>query len=491
VPHKTLYLKSKTSIVILRQYFLLLLFWGVLIPVHSQNITIKGKAHSSHAGKRITLYTYQDFITKLKVKEATDTVEKDGYFELHMYSKHPQLVFLQIDNYVGKMHVKPDFVYGVLFPEIQESFKQFENTELPVNLSIVGSDTTELNMLILDYERLYNYIFTPQNNEFLTHRKLFKRADTLKVVCDIRFAGIKDLYFINYYNYRIASINASLSRGEKYLINTFILQKPILYKNHEYMLFFEACFANYLSSLGSSNKGLTLYKIINTNANLTQLDEFCLKDPFLQNDSLRELVIIRNLWDLYYHPEFKKESIQSIVSQINTKTKNEEHKLLTDYMLKNFFQMQPGNAAPMFFARGRTGTLESSEKLKGRWIYLNFFSTKNNESLKEMYKIDMLRKKYGDKIVFVSVCLDDSIGAYQLYLKQNPKHNWVIWYNQVGGVRQTARDLYNVVGTEAYFLIDNFGTLSQSPAIPPSKGIEYRLNAIFKPTRKNTKTGIR
>ncbi len=471
--------------------FFSICFLSSVVTVFSQNITIKGKAHLSHAGKIICAYAYQDYITKLKMKMAVDTIDSDGYFELKMYSKYTKPLMIQINNYVGQIHVKPDYVYGILFPEIDESFKHIENAELPVNISIIGHDTTELNMLILDYERLYNYIFTPKNNEFLTHRKLFKRADTLKVVCDQRFAGIKDKYFINYYNYKIASINASLSRGEKFLISNFISNKPILYNNYEYMTFFSACFSNYLNSLGSSKKGLSLYKIINVNASLQQLHEFCKEDPFLQNDSLRELVIIQNLWNLYYNPEFSKEAIKSLVSQINISTKNEEHKALTDYMLASFYHMQAGKAAPFFLARNRAGNIESLEKFKGKWIYLNFFSTKNPESMKEMGKIDLLRKKYGDKVVFVSVNLDDSIGIYQKYLKDNPKYNWPIWYNQVGGLKQTARELYSVVGTEAYFLIDSYGTLALSPADSPSKGIEYKLNDIFKPARKKTKTGIR
>jgi len=467
---------------------ILVLLFGTIF---AQNITIKGKAHSSHINKRIEVYTYQDFITKLKLKETTDTIDKDGYFELKFHSDRIQPVFVQIDNYIGTLYVKPNFVYGILFPEIDEQFKYYENAELPVNISLVGHDTTELNMLIFDYQELYNSIFLAENNEFLTHKKLFKRSDSLKILCDKRYATIKDSYFENYYNFHIASINASLSRGEKALIQTFIVNKKIQYHNYEYMNFFSACFNNYINGIASSKKGTTLYQIINVNASLEQLNDFCRNDQFLKNDSLRELVIIKNLWEFYFNPEFNQPSIEALVSKINVTTKIEEHKFLTDYMLKNFFKMQPGTPAPLFFARNKSAGLESFEKTKGKWTYLNFFSTKNNESLKEMGKIAALRKKFGDKINFVSICLDDSLSSYTNFIKQNPKYDWSIWFNNIGGVKKTARELYNIVGTEAYFLINNFGTLSLSPAISPSKGIEYKFNAIFKPTRKNTKVGIR
>ena len=33
--------------------------------------------------------------------------------------------------------------------------------------------------------------------------------------------------------------------------------------------------------------------------------------------------------------------------------------------------------------------------------------------------------------------------------------------------------------------------LAQSPALMPSEGIEYKFNALFKPRRRNTITGVR
>ena len=76
---------------------------------------------------------------------------------------------------------------------------------------------------------------------------MFKRADTLKKICDKRYQKINNPYFINYIDYSIASINASVSRGENYLINGYIANKPIQYNHYEYMQFFNACFKGYLS----------------------------------------------------------------------------------------------------------------------------------------------------------------------------------------------------------------------------------------------------
>ena len=320
---------------------------------------------------------------------------------------------------------------------------------------------------------------------------MFKRADSLQKLCYSRYAKIDNAYFRSYVIYSIASINASVSRGEHYLINAYITNRPIQYHHFEYMQFFNACFKGYLNTIASQRKGQSLYNIINTKADYTGLLNFVRQDKLLKNDSIRELVILKNLWDFYFSSDFIPEAIESIVSQINLQTKNKEHKKIASTMLAFFNKMQEGSMAPGFSARNKQGTISSLSAYKGRWVYLNFFSTKNIESLKEMPKIAALKKKFGEKIVFLSICLDDSVDIYTNYLKANPKFDWAIWFSNEKSLTKTAKENYFVTGTEAYFLINNFGYLAQSPALSPSQGIEYKLNVIFKIRQKNTKTGIR
>ncbi len=463
------------------------------ISVHffSQNVTIKGKAHTSYKGKLIQLFTLTDFITNIKQKEAQDTIENDGFFEITFHTAYTQPVFLKIDNVTAKLYVQPDFVYGITIPELDPGFDYKNDAELPVNIGIVGNDSTELNALTFDYQNLFNNLFTSKNSRFISRAAMFKRADSLKKICTNRYAKIDNAYFKSYYEYSIASINASVSRGENYLINGYIAGKPIQYTQYEYMQFFNSCFTGYLNTLASSTKGQSLYSIINTKASYDLLTDFLNKDKFLKNDSLREIVIIKNLWDFYYNAEFNPDGIEAIISTINQKTQIQAHKKITGTMLLYFNKMQPGSPAPNLQARNKTGTISELGAFKNKWLYLNFFSTKNSESVKEMPKIAALKKKLGDKIVFVSICLDDSLKTYITYLKTNPKFDWNIWYNYDKSIIKTAKENYFVIGTQAYFLINNFGYLAQSPAPSPSNGIEFKLNSLFKPNRRNTKTGTR
>ena len=483
IPDLTLY---RTITPFFKYFCCLLLF----TQAHSQNIQINGKADASYAGKVIELFSSTDYVTNFRLKESQDTIDKDGYFELSVYSDLVQPLTLKVENVIARLYVQPDYVYGITIPELDQDKNINSDVELEVNIGIVGTDSTELNVLIFDYQNQYNQLFIPGNDRFLSRPQLFRRADSLQKMCDLRYSKISSPYFHNYVTYSIASINTSLSRGEDYLMKKYLIGKPIQYSHFEYMQFFNAATRGYLERISSGRKGQTLYNIINK-GDYRALQNFVQLEKEIPSDSLRELIIIRNLWDDYFKGDFSKEAIAAIISQISTQSKNKEHKKITSSMLSYFNKMQVGSKAPEFSALDRAGKIVSLSAFKGRWIYLNFFSSKNVESMKEMPKIATMKKKFGEKLIFLSICLDDSVAAYKAYLKANPKFDWPIWYNYDKSIPRTAKEAYFVTGTENYFLINNFGYLAQSPALSPSKGIEYKLNVIFKVRQRTTKTGIR
>jgi thiol-disulfide isomerase/thioredoxin len=440
----------------------------------------------------IRLCIYSDFVTNQQLVENTDTVQPDGFFELAFQSDYIQPVTLKIDNLAGSLYVTPDYVYGVTIPPVREERIINKDVELPLNIGIVGADSTELNMRIFDYLEAYNKLFLKEDNRYISRASIFKLADSLQKICDQRFRHVANSYFKSYVLYSIGAINASVSRGEKFLINGYILNKPIQYHHHEYMQFFNACFKGYLNAMASAQPGQSLYKIVNDKASLALLDNFARADQFLKaNDTLREFVLIKNLWDFYYSPDFNRAGVESILTQINERTRIKEHKQVLETMIAYINKMQVGSLAPDFIAKGRDGKPVRLSAYKGHWIYLNFFSTSNTGSLKEMLKIAGLKKKYGDKVSFISVCIDDSIKTYYKYLRANPKLDWLILYNYDRAFKKTAKDNYFVTGNEAYFLISNTGYIAQAPAILPSKGIEYKFNVLFRVKTRTTKTGIR
>ena len=467
-------------------FFAMLTFSSV-----SQNVKLKGKAHSSHIGKAINLLAFSDLITYTQTYEGVDTVDAEGYFEINLQIDHTQPVMLQIDNLVGKLYIQPNFVYGITFPAKDPNKDVRGGGIEDVLIGVISSDNTELNTLIIDYNKLFDKMFEGVDSEFLNRNRIYNKLDTLQLIASWRYKNNKNNYFKTYVEYSIAESNSGVSRRKALLAESYINNKPIQHNHFEYMVFFNAFFKGYLEAYSSTKRNENIHHLINSVTQYKDIDAFVKEDPLMANDTLRELVIIKNLWDYCFDPKAEYDKVLQLIEQVAGTTKNKEHKKILNNILQITYNLYVGQPAPVFEAADKTGKTISLANYKGRYVYLNFFSTKNIGSLKEMPKIADLFKKYGDKVAFVSICTDDSIKTYKDYLKMNPKYTWPILFNNSAAKGSTAYDLYKLKGLPAFFFINQFGTLAQSPATAPTQGFEYKLKALFKPKKKDTKIGIR
>lgn len=479
----------------MQHYFkkiLLIIYLISGIFAFSQNVKIKGKAHPSHKGKAISLLAYSDLITYTRVREAIDTVDKDGYFELELQISKTQPVQLQIDNLFGKLYLQPDYVYGITFPGKDTTLNvRGARDEEVVDIGIISSDTTELNTLIIDFNKVYNTVFQNASYQFINRTRVFQKLDTVKLICSWRYKKNKNNYFKSYVEYNIAELNSNASRSKFFLSSNFLANKPVQYDQYEYMAFFNAFFKGYIEGYSSSKANENIHHLINTTGQYKAVREFVKKDPLMANDTLCELVIIKSLWDYYYSPQFDNGQVLAIIEQFYDDTKIPACKKIAGNILQIANKLSVGSSAPVFAAADRAGKVISLSDFAKRYVYINFFSTKDIGSMKEMPKVAELVKKYADKVVFVSICTDDSLKTYKNYLKANPKYNWTILFNNSSPKGSTAYDQYNVKGLPAFFFINSYGNLAQSPAPSPSQGFEYKLKALFKPKKKDTKIGIR
>ncbi len=457
----------------------------------SQNVKIKGKAHSSHKGKAISLLAYSDLVTYTRVREAVDTIDKDGFFELELQINHTQAVQLQIGNLFGKLYIQPDYVYAITFPGKDSTLDIRGETETNIDIGIISGDTTELNTLVIDFNRVYNTVFQNAANQFLNKTRVFQKLDTVKLICSWRYKKNKNKYFKSYVEYNIAELNSNASRSKTFLASNFIANKPVQQNQYEYMAFFNAFFKGYLESYSSGIANDNIHHLINTTGQYKDVKAFVKNDPLLLNDTLCELVVIKSLWDYYFNPQYDREQVIAVIEQFFEATKIPDHKKIAGNILQIAHQLSVGSKAPNFSASDRTGKTISLSDFNKHYVYINFFSTKNIESMKEMPKIAELVKKYVDKVVFISICTDDSLKSYKNYLKTNPKYNWTILFNNSAPKGYTAYELYNLKAIPAYFFINSYGNLAQSPAQSPIQGFEYKLKALFKPKKKDTKIGIR
>lgn len=447
---------------------------------HAQNVTIRGIA-GAHKGKEISVYLYDDLVTYSQSKIDADTVDERGNFELQLAVKKPQVALIRANRLVGKIYLQPDFIYGIIFPPADSTRFIAGGTEQSVDL-IVNGDSTELNARIIDFNMLFDEFWQKHYKAFVA-KKMHRELDSFQLQVNKRYEKVKLSYFKTYVDYSFALINENTGRHRAFLAKRYLFDKPIVYDNYEYMEFFNQYFKQYLQKQTTTKNGNLILDAINSQADYRHLNELLKADPVLKNDTLRELVAIKGLFELYYVPHYSKDKIRDMFAQVSSLSSIPAHKKIVFNILRNIGNLLPGTKAPDFeLLNIKRDTLRLSD-YSSRYLYLNFFASWCTDCIEQFKKQEMLRKRYGDKLHFVSVCVDEDTNAFKAFIKQNPRFNWA--FLRMGANKEVLSN-YNVSAVPVYYLINPQGNLVQSPALKPDEGIERKFDELLKIKRQKT-----
>jgi peroxiredoxin len=449
----------------------LLLVFGEF-AVTGQNITIKGLA-SPHKGKEIAVYLYEDLITYSQIRMDFDTVDSKGSFELQLSITAPQLALIKVGQLSGRIYLQPNFTYGIIIPAVDTSRFLASGTEQSIDI-IINGDSTELNARIIDFNNRFDEFWQKHYKSFLSKR-LHHELDSFQIQIYKRYEKVKLTYFKTFVDYSFALMNENSGRHRNYLAKKYLFERPFAYGNYEYMEFFNQYFKQYLEKQTVTKNGTLILEAINDQGNYKHLNELMKSDVLLKNDTLRELVLIKGLYEMYYQPKNKKEKIKEMLEQVNGLSTIAPHKKILFNILRTMNNLQAGSPAPQFTLLNAKRDTVKLIDFDNRFVYLSFFSAKSVECMEEFKKQETLFTKYGDKIYFVSISTDEDSNAFKNFVKQNAKYKWTF----LRGDKKTVQ-AYNAGTVPAYFLIGMQGQLLQSPAQKPDEGIERKFKELLK-----------
>ena len=470
---------NELYLIMLKKLTLIVFCIGFISTAQAQNVVIRGYADKFHLGKQITAYTYDDLITYTKLQRAIDTVDQKGFFELKFDISSPTKVELVISNQTGNMYAMPFNYYAVVFPKPDSLYDLNPNAEYPAELGFIyknKNDTTEINSLIINFNRQYRDFFVDNYQYFVAKKGYYKKLDSFMVSTMKQHELNKLSFFKTWLEYTFAEMNEEALRDRYLLAKTYLLDKPVLYENFEYMKFFNVYFGHYLKMKASQKKGANIVDIINKDADFRILNDNLKGDPILKNDTLRELVIIKCLFEMYFSPEFKRENIRTMLEFAASHTPINYHKKIIDNMLKQILRLSPGSNAPEFTLKNNKSALFSLKDVRGKFVYLDFMASWCLPCLQEMKEIADMKKKFGDKVTFISISVDENEEDFKKFLEKNPKYDWIfLWY----GNDKSVKKKYNVKAIPTYYFINPEGRLVNSPALTPRQGFEGILHQLF------------
>lgn len=454
------------------------LFIGWTNTPLAQNVIISGTAEG-YKGMQIGLYAYNDLLTYREIGQDSMIVGEDGTFTLKMNTDMVQRVFLRSGKNKAHLYVTPGGSYEVMMPLPDPGEYRNPEVEQVVNLGWKFRDTTDLNALIIHYNRMFETYYVENYQYFITARGAAV-IDSFRIMAKKRYKNIDNPYFQDYIDYNLALMLANMTRFEQVVYYEYLGKRPVQPHHYEYMELFHNAFKKYLSQKANAKGGEGIYPAVNDYPSIASLMEILSRDKLLKNDTLREMALLKGLKDLYHDPGFKRENVLQLIDQLQETSAVSQHRLMAENVLRSYTRLTVGSKAPVFELPDQDGNMVRLTDFKDKYVYISFYKSDCAECMPELKAITDLKKQFGNKIAFISISLDESIETMKEFRKKNPKYNWTFLY---GGDAAKVKEDYSVKATPAFFLINSFGKLAQYPAQSPSQGVEVKMKELTKRRR--------
>ena len=427
-----------------------------------------------YKGKFARLYVYDDYITYTEKELTSARVGLDGKFELWFTVSETQYAFIRIDNEIMDVYVEKDKKYKIDFPPPTQN-KGATNPLSERNyrkLRMLENDSSSLNLAVLKFNKLYDN-FLLANKELLVRRgmndkkMLHDRLATFRDNVGEEFPVSVSEYLREHILYSIAQLEQTTMTGDDKLFKDY-LEKPFLEKNYEYMRFFHQYFEKHLEQFRLSEKGRGFADAINNFSGLDKLNEVLNGDDKLHNKIMREAVLIDGLIQLYNNPDFKKDKIAKVLDALSQQAATPYLKTAAANAKAFLTRNQTGTLAPDFDIRSHNNQLTSLKDFAAKYIYLQFTDVSCLQCNSETKTVADLQKKYGDKVQFVTITINNDFEETRDFVKRNA-YNWTFL---IAGDNHKVLEDYNVKSVPEYFLIGPTGKIIQSPATRPDRGID-------------------
>ncbi len=458
------------------QLLVALLFLCVSTITASTTV-VKGNA-SEFKGKELVLFTYSDYISNKKEQIGFTTINKNGAYNFEFDVKETKKVFLKIEDKTTSFFIQPGEVYNINL-SYSETLNKGRVYDKQLSLSFSFPVPTELNQQIVKFNRKFDdfilenrVLFEKRNHSIEPKIKAFK----LKILKESEKSNSD--FLKNYIKYSIAvtqnSLDVSYKKSDSKnpqnlkakLYLEYLHKKPILYYNPEYNNFYKAFFKGEMKRLSLKVDGFDISKAINDKASYYSLLKALRNYSFLMTDESATYFMLNGLLEVSRDKYFTKENIIKILKDIKSTSKYPEHKNIANNIIEKITKKKfgAGSSAPNFSLKNKDNEDISLSTFKGKPVYINFWTNWSIPSQKEMKIMQVLHKKYKNKIHFISICADNDFSKMTHFLSKNPAYKWTFLH--VGNNTSVLSD-YQIATFPLYVLIDSNQKIIKYPAGRP------------------------
>lgn len=429
---------------------LLLLFVSfTCFALHSSEVVVKGKI-VGFSDSQIAAYLTKDYITFSQEKIAISKIE-DGNFHLSFSITETQKLTLTVEDKSASIYVEPGQVYNInlSYNEELNAGKIYDKT---LSIRLPYPTTTGMNELIASFNNDYDRFF----QRYYTKIFLGAAAKEVQAFADsiLEVEKYRKVDFAkNYALYSTANLLDISGVPDKKLKEDFLNGKAILYKNPEYMSFFKQLFNERFRQFAISTQGVEMRKAIMLEEDLKKTLSLIQKGENLSSTGLAELYLLNGLFEDYHIKTIDQKSNKKMLEIMAKDGQTAESRLVAQNILSKLSLTRVDSKAPEFTLKNSKGESVSLSDFKGKYVYINFWSSWSVPSLKELNVMKVLYPKYKDKVEFISINMDDDGNKMDKILKEN-NYPWPFLHYSYDF---NLKEKYQVKTVPSYYFINKSG----------------------------------
>ena len=463
------------------------LLWGYG-HADGANVKITGRS-VDYAGDSLAFFSYSNMITFNEKEIASCLVGDSGVFECTLTLEEPRLIFSHLGVYNCFMYAEPGMVYEIRLPQkrqksmADEANQFFEETSVHISLKVTGTTgdfavpgkDEELNFLIHafnDYFYPYYYKFAVNAyTDRIDQKELKDAVENLQTT----FKDIRSPFFLAYMDYRIGLLNHYGNQvSSQRIMEDFFLDKPVRYQNPAYMELFNEIFNGFFVQFSKKHPKRNLPVILNRDKDYSGLNEILVRDASLRNDSLRELILLKEFYDGFFDQKNIRSSMLQLLDSLQINTSIDLHRNMVREIMLEITRLLPGYTPPDFALYDHDSTLVHLSDFRGEYIYLSFCNSFSYYCIKEYEYLKILQQRMQGQVRILTILVDDSFQSMQELMKNN-SYPWTFLHfsNQPQVI-----DDYDIQTYPSYFLIGPEGKLILSPAPSPAENFEATFRQL-------------
>lgn len=448
---------------------------SILMTLHVHGIgdvTIKGYFPGAE-GETIHLMTYEDLISRHQLRLSSAKIDDNGNFEFATSINESRLLFFRVFNGKNYLYAAPGESYQVEYEKLVINNPEHDESRLfrqrSFNVTIRGIDNRgdDLHGLIMQMDDM---VATFLEDEVAGRIRTSHRAsmEQFKQQVNAVFGGDLNPFMEDYVTYYLAYLKRSLNvRGFNALFHHYVKDLPILTNHPLYVDFFRSMFDNYVFSGSRSIRMHQLETAVNEYADFEKFMELLAQDELLQDDALRELVLLISIDRMFAMPDFLNSRLRLILEQASKKSRVPEHRIIAANIIRKHSRgFHEGAIAADFQMSDAAGNVVDLQSFRDSHVYLFFWAGWCPLSMQSVSSMETIAEEFDEQLEVVGVLVDRNRKEVSNLLDDPELPFQLLYFDDDYELLEN----FGVATVPFYILIGPGGRIIAHPFVPPHWG---------------------